>query len=449
MGLPVPVRNPPARNLHQSSLPPTSTASMVFDLTEKQGRFVGAEEQFCASVGAIGTGKSTSLICKAMFHSQEDAGNLGVIVRKNFTDLRDSTIKDFEDYTGMRVSENKKECVLPNKSIILFRHGDELPVLKNLNLGFFGIEQAEEFGDETTWQFLKMRLRRKCKHRNGFIVANTAGHNWIWQIWKKNGPPKNHLLVETKTEEHAHILPPDYLENLKTLPSKLYRRYVENSWDVTEGLVYDEFDVAKHVVEPFDIPPTWERGFVLDHGFRNPTAVLWYAIDYDGTIFLYDEHYQTEKPISFHADAIKTRGIYSGIADPSIFSKTQSRAGSGDIFSIADEYGDAGVSLSPALREEERGRIARVNEFFKQGKIKVFKTMNNWLHEASSWKWKEVSPSRANLNLPEVPDDKNNHQMDNTGYLIATRFQPSVAPVARKSIYLPPIEEDEEVAANG
>ena len=197
---------------------------MKFKLTTKQTQFIGAVEQFSAYIGAIGTGKSTALIIKALFHCQESPNNLGVIVRKNFTDLRDSTIKDFETYTGFKVTEQKKECVLPNGSIILFRHGDELPVLKNLNLGFFGIEQAEEFGDATTWEFLKMRLRRECKHRNGFVVGNTAGHNWIWDIFKRNGP-KNHMLVEAQTSEHAHILPPDYIENLKTLPKKPYDWY--------------------------------------------------------------------------------------------------------------------------------------------------------------------------------------------------------------------------------
>lgn len=401
---------------------------MRFSLTSKQASFIGACEQFSAYIGAIGTGKSTALIVKALFHCQESPNNLGVIVRKNFTDLRDSTIKDFETYTGFKVSEQKKECVLPNGSIILFRHGDELPVLKNLNLGFFGIEQAEEFPDSTTWEFLKMRLRRDCKHRNGFIVGNTAGHNWIWEIFKRHGAPKNHMLVEAKTIEHAHILPADYIENLKTLPKKLYDRYVENSWDITEGLIYDEYEESKHDIEPFDIPSTWERGFVLDHGFRNPTAVLWYAIDHDANIYLWAEHYEREKPISYHATSIKYHGLTQGYADPSIFAKNQSRGGQGDIFSIADEYRDLGINLVPALKELEKARISRVNEFFKAGKIRVFRDLINFKKEISSWKWKEVRPNAANLNLPEEPEDANNHLMDDLGYLIASRFPASDKP---------------------
>lgn len=399
---------------------------MKFKLTDKQTMFVGAYEQFPAYIGAIGTGKSTALIIKALFHSQESPNNLGVIVRKNFTDLRDSTIKDFEQYTGFKVSEQKKECVLPNGSVILFRHGDELPVLKNLNLGFFGMEQYEEFPDDTAWQYLKMRLRRDVKFRTGFVVGNTNGHNWGYNIWKRQ-TLANHLLVEAATQEHAHILPPDYIENLKTLPEKLYRRFVLNSWEEAEGLVYDEYNENAHDITPCDIPDSYERGFIMDHGFRNPTAVLWYAIDYDGNIILYDEHYESEKPISYHAERVKERGILTGYCDPSIFAKTQSR---GTYFaSIADEYREQGINLIPSLREDEFAAIARVNEFFKAGKIKVFKSLTNFKKEIGNWKWRELRPSAsATRSNPEEPEDKDNHLMDCLKYLVQSRFGKSIQP---------------------
>ena len=402
---------------------------MKFKLTEKQTQFVGAFEQFPAYIAAIGTGKSTALIIKALFHSQESPGNLGVIVRKNFTDLRDSTIRDFETYTGFKVSEQKKECTLPNGSAILFRHGDELPVLKNLNLGFFGIEQAEEFPDSTPWEFLKMRLRRQVKFRSGFLVGNTNGHNWIYDIWKKNGSPANHSLIEARTEDHKEFLPADYLKNLETLPRALYNRYVLNSWDEAEGLVYSEYRDNEHVIEPYEIPESWERGFVLDHGFRNPTAVLWYAIDYDGNVILYDEHYEAEKPVSYHAECIKRRGLTSGLSDPSIFNKTQSIGSF--VLSIADEYREHGINLSPSIRETEYAAIARVNEFFKAGWIKIFKTLINTRQEFGNWKWKPKRIGANVTNMPEEPEDYANHQADNLKYLIQSRFPSSTKPEPR------------------
>lgn len=403
-----------------------------FKLTAKQANFIGCSDQFPAYVGAIGTGKSTALIVKALFHAQESPNNLGVIVRKNYTDLRDSTIRDFEDYSGFKIGEQKKDVKLPNGSTILFRHGDELPTLKNLNLGFFGIEQGEELPDSVTWDMLIQRLRRDVKFRTGFLIANTNGHNWIWEKWKKSKDRRNHRLFEAVTHEHADHLPADYIKNLEdNLPKKMYRRFVLNSWDESEGRVYDEFVEKDHVIDMFPIPDTWKKGFVLDHGFRNPTAVLFYAIDNDDTIYIYDEHYETEKPVSHHAQMIKT---YTkdplGLADPSIFSKTQSR--NGELFSIADEYRDYGINLTPALRSNEIAAIARVNEHFKSNKIRIFYHCKNTINEFNSWRWKEMRPGR-NLNFKEEPEDKNNHLCDCLKYLIQSRFSGNGKPTNNNS----------------
>lgn len=364
-----------------------------------------------------------------MLHATESQNNLCLIVRKNFVDLRDSTMKDFRDYTGLSINEDKKEAFVPQtKSTVMFRHGDELPVLKNLNLGCYGIEQAEEFGDSTAWDMLLQRLRRDVKFRTGFLIANANGHNWIYNKWVKNGAPKNHLLIEATTYDFKDILPADYIENLEAnLPAKMFRRYVLNSHEEAEGLVFDEFLESSHVVEPFDIPDSWERGFVLDHGFRNPTAVLYYAIDHDGNVIIYDEHYEREKPVSHHAECIKGKMARpTGYADPSIFSKTQSKGNY--IFSIADEYQEHGVTLIPALREEENAAISRVNEFFKAGRIKVFRTCSNFIHEISNWKW-EAPKAGNTLNLKERPQDKDNHLMDGLKYLIQSRFS---APIKKE-----------------
>lgn len=403
---------------------------MQFKITPKQYDFIGAYEQFMAYIAAVGCGKTTALISKGMFHSEESPNNLGVIVRKNFTDLRDSTMKDFRDYTGLEINESRKDAVLPNGSTIMFRHGDELPVLKNINLGWFAIEQAEEFPDDNVWQFLKMRLRRQSKFRTGFMIANTNGHNWVWKLFKENGTPDNHRLIECNTYEHrdalrklgeANALQDDYMRTLETLPKKLFNRFVMNSWEEAEGLVYDEFLEARDVMEPFAIPEHWQQEIGLDHGLRNPTAVLWYAIDHDGNIIVYNEHYEAEKPISYHAEMIKRKGtLTSGIADPSIFSINQQK--NGYVFSIGDEYRDFGIMLRPAFRSKEEASIARVNEMFKAGRIKIFKNCVNLIREIENWKWKDVKPGVV-LNKPEEPEDRDNHACDVLKYIVATRYQ--------------------------
>jgi hypothetical protein len=205
-------------------------------------------------VAAWGTGKTMCLILKAMDLSIRYPNNLGLIVRKNFTDLKDSTMKDFHRYTGIKVPTSK-DVLLPNGSEIMFRHMDELSgVVQNVNLGFFAIEQMEEFDTAEEFDLLDGRLRREGCFRQGFGIANTNGHNWVWRKWKNERGP-DYLcdkilpcefdglgysgfaeLIEAKTFDNPY-LPPDFIGSLKikqeTNPSA-YRRYVENSWEDTD-----------------------------------------------------------------------------------------------------------------------------------------------------------------------------------------------------------------------
>ena len=212
-------------------------SDLVFKLQPYQDKFVFSEARYPAFVGAVGTGKTLTGILRMMKLMEESPNNLGIIVRKDFTDLYDSTIKDFTRYTGITISSHK-EVILPNKSTILFRHGTEVATLKNINAGAILIEQAEEFETDEVFTFLRDRLRRQeAKNRSMFVIANTAGHNWIWKRWKNNPQPEFEL-IEATTFDNAENLPDDFIEDLKTMEHDSpnhYRRYVLNDWEETDA----------------------------------------------------------------------------------------------------------------------------------------------------------------------------------------------------------------------
>ena len=68
-----------------------------------QAEFRRSKARFPAMVAGWGTGKTMMAIAKAMDLSITYPGNLGLVVRKNFTDLKDSTMKDFTRYTHIKV----------------------------------------------------------------------------------------------------------------------------------------------------------------------------------------------------------------------------------------------------------------------------------------------------------------------------------------------------------
>lgn len=248
-----------------------------------QYEFLTSKTRFPAFVAGWGTGKTMCGIAKGMALSTQYPGNKGIIFRKSFRDLSDSTMSDFTKYTGIKIPSNKN-VVLPNGSEILFRYVDELAgSTQNLNLGWFYIEQAEELSSDTEFELLGGRLRRKDCFCQGFIIANTNGHNWIWRKWKNKGgteymcdipyDPDTGIkdirysgfasLTEATMFDNETNLPPAFIMANKvkagTSPH-LYKRCVLNSWDdidsQDEVITYELIRAAvKKDILNFDIPP--------------------------------------------------------------------------------------------------------------------------------------------------------------------------------------------------
>lgn len=229
-----------------------------------QEGFFCSGARFPAIVSAWGTGKTLIGIDRAVGLSKEYSNNLGMIVRKEFTDLRDSTIKDFQKYTGIKVPANK-DVIFDNGSTIMFRHGDEVAgVLQNVNLGWFLIEQAEEFQTPDQFDLLRGRLRREGCFRCGMIIANANGHNWIYKRWinpQKKKPtnaeihelmqetglsrkdvklaldPNQYICWQATTFDNKDNLPSDFLidcARMKKDSPASYNRLILNSHEDTD-----------------------------------------------------------------------------------------------------------------------------------------------------------------------------------------------------------------------
>jgi len=225
------------------------------NLESFQNGFFTCTERFPGFLSAWGTGKTMAAIFKGIVLSSVYKNNLGLIVRKKFTDLRDSTLKDFERYTGLKVPMSTKEITVPGtNSVIMFRHGDELSGLQNVNLGWVYIEQAEEFDTSEQFDMLRGRLRRELEVNDEYesnipaysdfiaklkakplrqlmIGANACGHNWDWKRWVKDRRP-GYALFEAQSWDNKDNLPEDFiadLEEMKIDNIKKYNRYVLNS----------------------------------------------------------------------------------------------------------------------------------------------------------------------------------------------------------------------------
>ena len=228
-----------------------------------QAEFADSTARFPAIISSVGTGKTLSLLLKVWRYCEKYPNSLALIIRKEFTDLKDSTMSDFQNYFNVKIGSDKN-FTLPNGSKILFRHGDELNVLKNLNLSIIGIEQAEEFETEDTFDFLRDRLRRNnAPYRQLCIIANARGHNWVWRrfiqaaertevydarsgvaFYKNN----SYEAWTANTLANEDNLPPDFLADLMSMEHEApnhFAQYVMNSFEDLEedDLLYTFGDI--------------------------------------------------------------------------------------------------------------------------------------------------------------------------------------------------------------
>lgn len=308
-----------------TNLAETETNDLVLNLIPAQAGFVYGQARFPAFVGGWGTGKSTMGIIKAMNLSESQPNGLGVIFRKEFTDLRDSTLKDFENYTQIKVASSR-EVSLPNGSQILFRHLEELNNIQNMNLSWFWIEQAEEIETDDPFFILFGRLRRKGFPVHGFITANTNGHNWVYKLWKAGGlevvvsklmgempglfpgygsAKELVSLYEAATYDNKENLPQAFLANLeivKQTKPNLYRRFVLNSWE--------ESDSTDIIIKPQWVSQAIQREYLSHPPVRKVVSIDVARYGDDKTVFIaIENNVEVAKEVWEKKNTMETVGL--------------------------------------------------------------------------------------------------------------------------------------------
>lgn len=157
------------------------------------------------------------------------------------------------------------------------------------------------------------------------------------------------------------------------------------------------------VVPDQEIPNHWPRAYGLDCGW-NRTAVVWGALNRDtDTLYLYAEHYRGEAEPVIHAEAVKAKGKWiKGAIDPSSRGRGQT-----DGRALLGMYEDLGLNLTPADNSVETG-IWEVLTRMTSGRLKVFRSLSNWLSEFRLYRRDEKGRVVKQMD----------HLMDATRYLV-------------------------------
>jgi len=329
-----------------------------------------------------------------------------MIVAPTYPMLRDVTQKTFFellDRTGYDYNFNKSDGHLEifGKSVY-FRSADNPERLRGPNLSWF-------YGDEfslaraSTWDILIGRIR--IGQPKGWITTTPKGYNWIYRRWVAE-PLPGYKIIRARTEENKH-LPAEYVEDLKaSYTGEFAKQELDGEFTFFEGLVYSEYNTALHSND-FQTTEGMTLVRAIDYGYTNPFVCLFGAVDEDGRLYIYDEHYERKRLIKHHADKIKEReGSFQWtVADHDAQDNAEMRA-----------QGIRTINAKKAVIEGIQKVKAR---FAVQGdgrpRLIIHPRCKETIRELQSYRWQET---KEGLNEKEEPVKENDHTMDALRYMV-------------------------------
>lgn len=283
--------------------------------TARQREFHEATEFAVLIGGAAGGGKSKALTMEAIRACVLYPGIRVGAFRRTYGELKESLLAELAQvgYAGaLGASWNGTEYELKfsNGSLLMFRYAESVKDASRRQGGQYQMLVFDELTltPPDVVAFLESRLR--SGRAEVPVLGVRAGTN---PGGPGHGPVKARYVdstdygarvatdergrtvrfIPSKLADNPHVNR-EYADDLKALPEKLRRAFLEGDWDSFMGQAFAEWRHERHTLPPITLPASWRRYVGIDWGYTAPWAVVWIAVDEDGRAWLYRELYATQ-----------------------------------------------------------------------------------------------------------------------------------------------------------
>lgn len=259
--------------------------------------------------GARGGGKTDGILGKfAIKEKRWGRAFNAVFFRKEMPQQDDLIERAKEIYgpTGAHWYERDRRFAMPHGGRVRFRPLEtvqDAEKYQGQSLTDAAVEEAGNYALPAPIDMLFGCLRSPAGVPVQLILsANPGGpgHHWIKQRYidpalmgfkrlvrlLPNGHEHHGVYIPSRLENNRILLErdPDYVNRLHLVGSpELVRAWLEGDWSVISGAYFPEFNSAKHVIRPIELPEHWARIRAMDWGSAKPFCVLWLAVS-DGTL---------------------------------------------------------------------------------------------------------------------------------------------------------------------
>lgn len=191
-----------------------------------------------------------------------------------------------------------------------------------------------------------------------------------------------------------------------------FKRYILGLWVVAEGVIYDMFDAAKHIVRDTKVQPNGRYYVSCDYGTQNATVFLLWTKAEDGRWICVREYYysgrdeDSQKTDTEYADDLKE---WLGGIKPTKIVIDPSAA------SFITELRQRGYTIKKAKNDVLDG-IRYVASLLNKNKIAIGDSCENTILEFNSYIWDD----NASQHGEDKPIKQHDHAMDAIRYFCFT-----------------------------
>lgn len=276
--------------------------------------------------GPAGTGKSRGCLEKLHAAALKYAGMRGLILRKTLASLGSTALVTWRTYVikeALQAStvefyggskEEPAQYRYDNGSVIVIGGLDKPTRIMSSEYDMIYVQEAIELSADD-WESCTTRLRNGVMPYQQLIADTNPERPTHWLnerceaglcLMLQSRHEDNPLYFDERgsiTEAGSAYI----LGVLDRLTGVRYLRYRKGLWVAAEGIVYDGWDPAVHLLDAFaqgEPPVDWPRYWTVDFGFTNPFVCQMWAEDPDGRGYLYREIYMSGRTVDEHCVSI-------------------------------------------------------------------------------------------------------------------------------------------------
>lgn len=389
-----------------------------------QEQFLAAPEREVFFGGARGGGKSFAMLADPLRFCHKQA-HRALLIRRTLPELRElidhSRRLYSQAFPKAKYREEEKVWRFPSGARIEFGYAENMSDAlryQGQSYTWIGVDELPQYANADIWNFLRSSLRSIDPEVPVYMRATgnpgNIGSRWVREYFIDPAPwgEPFYSVIETplgrkkisrrfipaKLSDNPYLMQTDdYIVMLSSLPEVQKKQFLEGNWDVFENSAFPEFKREIHTVDSFKIPPSWIKFRAADWGYSSNACCLWFAIDYDNNLWVYNELYTKHLTADIFAQKVRemstndTNLRYS-VMDASVWQKR------GDIGpSIVETMQKHGVRWKPS----DRSANSR-----KNGKMEIHRRL---MLKSDGKPSLFITKNCANLirTMPQLPLDEN------------------------------------------